>query len=53
MADSPSNRQLDPTTWVEAHGDVLYRFALIRVKDPHVAEDLVQETFISALESLA
>ena len=43
----------DPTTWVDAHGDVLYRYALLRVKDTHVAEDLVQETFISALEGLA
>ena len=42
----------DPSTWVDEHGDVLYRFALLRVRDPHVAEDLVQETFISALEGL-
>jgi len=44
--------QTDPTTWVDEHGDVLYRFALLRVEDPHVAEDLVQETFISAIQGL-
>jgi len=42
----------DPTTWVDEHGDVLYRFALLRVKDPQVAEDVVQETFVSALQGL-
>lgn len=44
--------QTDPATWVDEHGDVLYRFALLRVEDPHVAEDLVQETFISAIQGL-
>jgi RNA polymerase sigma-70 factor (ECF subfamily) len=48
-----TSRQTDPATWVDAHGNVLYRYALLRVKDTHVAEDLVQETFISALEGLA
>lgn len=53
MNDSPSTIAPNPSTWVDDHGDVLYRFALVRVKDPHVAEDLVQETFVSALEGLA
>jgi RNA polymerase sigma-70 factor (ECF subfamily) len=44
--------QTDPNTWVDDHGDVLYRFALLRVEDPHVAEDLVQETFISGIQGL-
>jgi len=39
----------DPESWVDHFGDFLYRFALSRVKDPAVAEDLVQETFLSAL----
>jgi RNA polymerase sigma-70 factor (ECF subfamily) len=51
MSETPDN--LDPATWVDAHGDALYRYALLRVKDTHVAEDLVQETFISALEGLS
>ena len=53
MSETPSTPKPDPSTWVEEHGDVLFRFALLRVKDTHVAEDLVQETFISALEGLA
>ena len=50
MSESPSRPE--PSTWVDSHGDALYRFALLRVKDTHVAEDLVQDTFISALEGL-
>jgi RNA polymerase sigma-70 factor (TIGR02943 family) len=40
---------LDPETWVDQHGDSLYRFALSRVQDPETAADLVQETFLAAL----
>lgn len=36
--------------WIEEHGDYLYRFALARVRNPDVAEDLVQETFLAALQ---
>ena len=39
----------DPESWVDHYGDFLYRFALSRIKDPAVAEDLVQETFLAAL----
>ncbi len=41
----------NPEDWVDRHGDYLYRFALSRIKDPAVAEDLVQETFLAALQS--
>ena len=40
-----------PESWVDSYGDFLYRFALSRVKDPSVAEDLVQETFLAALRA--
>ena len=40
----------DAQRWVEDHGDVLYRFAMARVCRSHVAEDLVQETFLAALQ---
>ena len=43
----------NPVSWVDQYGDFLYRFALARVKDPDVAEDLVQETFLAALKSRA
>ena len=41
----------NPETWVDEYGDFLYRYALSRVKDPSVAEDLVQETFLAALRA--
>lgn len=37
--------------WLNAHGDYLYRFALARLRDPHQAEDVVQETFMAAIKS--
>jgi RNA polymerase sigma-70 factor (ECF subfamily) len=52
MSQIPAMDKPDPTAWVDEHGDALYRFALLRVKDTHVAEDLVQDTFVSALEGL-
>lgn len=37
--------------WLNEHGDYLYRFALARLRDPHQAEDAVQETFLAAIKS--
>ena len=37
--------------WLNEHGDFLYRFALARLRDPHLAEDVVQETFLAAIKS--
>src|SRR5215470_16642454 len=42
---------LDPTIWLEQHGDYLYRYALLRLRDSGAAEDLVQETLLAALKS--
>jgi RNA polymerase sigma-70 factor (ECF subfamily) len=42
---------LAPETWVDLHGDALYRFALHRVTDPELADDLVQETFLEGLRA--
>ncbi len=43
---------LDPSTWLELYGDYLYRYAVMRVNNPSVAEDLVQETFLAGIRSL-
>lgn len=42
----------DPNLWVKDHGDYLYNFAWSRVQSKEIAEDIVQETFISALKAL-
>ncbi len=46
----PSVRLSDPERWVEEHGDYLFKYALVRLRDPAKAEDMVQETFLAALK---
>jgi RNA polymerase sigma-70 factor (ECF subfamily) len=48
--DSPSHSP-DPATWVDQHGDFLFRFALSRLGNRAAAEDLVQETFLAGLRA--
>lgn len=43
--------KLDPSRWVDDHGDCLYRYALVRVRTPEAAEDLVQDTLLVAVRS--
>ncbi len=38
--------------WVREHSDSLYNWAFKRVSDSIIAEDLVQDTFFSAIKSL-
>ena len=47
-----NNSVENPEKWVDLYGDYLYRYALYRVYEATVAEDLVQETFLAALRSL-
>jgi RNA polymerase sigma-70 factor, ECF subfamily len=42
---------LMPETWVDQHGDTLFRYALVRTRDASVAEEIVQETLLAALQS--
>lgn len=44
-------RLTDPRQWVDLHGDSLFRYAMRWMGDQNVAEDLVQETFLSALKA--
>jgi RNA polymerase sigma-70 factor (ECF subfamily) len=45
------DRSDDPATWVDEHGDALFRYAMLRLKDAERAEDAVQETFLAALHA--
>jgi RNA polymerase sigma-70 factor (ECF subfamily) len=42
----------DPSDWVDQHGDALFRYAILRVTNEHLAEDLIQDTFLGALKGL-
>jgi len=42
---------LNPDLWLDKYGDYLYNYAISRVSDAETAEDLVQETFLSAFKS--
>jgi RNA polymerase sigma-70 factor (ECF subfamily) len=49
--DDAKGRGCDPSTWLGEHGDVLFRFAMARVRKREVAEDLVQDTFVAAVRA--
>ncbi len=51
MANSPSS--CDPAAWLTEHGDYLYRYALLQLRDEAAAEDAVQETLLAALGAWA
>ena len=42
-----------PDQWLQLYGDILYRYGLARIRDPSIAEDLVQETLLAALKAQA
>ncbi|MCZ6658212.1 MAG: sigma-70 family RNA polymerase sigma factor [Gammaproteobacteria bacterium] len=45
--------KLDPNAWLDRYGDVLFRYAVARVRDKTVAEDLVQDAFLAAIGAVA
>ena len=46
-----SEETLEPEKWVENYADMLYRYTLVRVNDPNLADELVQATLFTALKS--
>ena len=53
VSSSIDDRSRNPENWLDEHGDVLFRYALVRVRDRDVAEDLVQSTLLAALVSIS
>ena len=51
-ASSGSGPALNPEAWLEDYGDMLFAFAMVRVHDREVAQELVQETFLAALRAI-
>jgi len=51
MANKKNRAQKSsPEEWVNLHGHHLYRFALARLRQPELAQNAVQETFLAALK---
>ena len=50
---SVASKSQEAERWLEAHGDRLYRHALLRVRDHAAAQDLVQETLLAAWRTRA
>ena len=51
LLENVAMHAINAERWLDEHGDVLFRFALSRVRDASLAEDLVQETFLAAMKS--
>lgn len=49
---SMNTSHLDPHQWVNTHADYLYAYTYARIRDEEQAKDLVQETFLAALEKV-
>lgn len=48
--ESIDTNVLNPHNWVSRYADYLYTYAAFRINDQDLARDLVQETFLAALE---
>jgi len=52
MTETPEPQMsLDPDQWLDEHGDHLYRYALVRLRDHGIAQDMVQETLLAAIKA--
>lgn len=46
-----SKTRLDPNKWVKRYANYLYNYAIVRVDNHEVAQDIISETFLAALRS--
>ena len=44
---------IDPTKWVDKYSDYLFNYTIARINDRDLAEDLISETFLAGLKSMA
>lgn len=51
--DQSGKKLLEPRFWVERHADFLYSYAFARLNDDEQCRDLVQDTFLAALQKTA
>lgn len=50
--DGSAKAELDPRTWLDAHGDYLHRYAMSMLGNRADAEEMVQDTFLSGIRAL-
>lgn len=51
MATSEKYQLSAPDTWIDRYSDTLFSYAVYRVSNENIAEELVQETFVAALSA--
>ncbi len=51
-SQAPTSNKVAPHLWVDQYADYLFSYACLRIDDKELARDLVQETFLGALERL-
>lgn len=47
-----NSNKLEPAHWVDKYADYLYNFAFARIRRQDIAEDMVQDTFLSAYKAI-
>ena len=47
------NYYINPEHWISLYSDYLYNYTITRVSDKETAQDLVSETFLAGLKSMA
>ena len=49
---SPADtREVDATNWLDEHGDAMFRFAIAKLGEESLAEEVVQEALLAALRA--
>jgi RNA polymerase sigma-70 factor (TIGR02943 family) len=51
LSTTKSGSAADPSSWLAEHGDALWRYAIGRTRDAELAEEVVQETLVAALDA--
>lgn len=53
MANRPDKATLNPDLWLKSYGDYLFSYTLMKVGNKEIAEDIVQDAFVSAIKAKA
>ena len=48
-----ADHQINPNNWINLYSDYLFNYTISRVNDREMAQDLVSETFLAGLKSMA